>query len=323
MPPLPDFSALRVLVVGDVMIDRYLSGRVDRISPEAPVPVVRMLRREDRLGGAANVALNLVALGARTEIAGAVGTDAAADELSGLLRERGMNDRLLLRDAARVTTVKTRIISQSQQLLRVDQETTDDLSAAVTQSLLSAMRSEIAAGAYDLIILQDYNKGVLTPTLISGVLEMAKAVGVPTAVDPKHANFWAFGHADLFKPNLREIQLQVDFPLEPRRDSLDRAAQIIVDRLGCRRVMITLSEHGIYTFQDGRGTIYPTDARRIADVSGAGDTVISVAGCALAAGMELADAARLANLAGAQVISRPGVVAVDLPELRTAWRALS
>ncbi len=320
MPELPDFSTLRVLVVGDVMIDRYLSGRVDRISPEAPVPVVRMLGQEDRLGGAANVALNLVALGVQADIAGVVGTDEAADALTTLLHERGIGDRLLLRDAERVTTVKTRIISQSQQLLRVDRESTHDLSAAASNALLSSIRAELKGGTYKLIILQDYNKGVLTPALITGLLEAANAQGIHTAVDPKHTNFWAFSGTSLFKPNLREIQSQVTFTVEPSLDSLDRAARIIVERLRCSQVMITLSEHGIYIYEAGQGAIHPAAARRIADVSGAGDTVISVAGCALAAGMGLADAARLANLAGAQVISRPGVVAVDIGELRAAWQ---
>ncbi len=320
MSQLPDFSQLRVLVVGDVMIDRYLSGRVERISPEAPVPVVRMLEEEDRLGGAANVALNLVALGARAEIAGAVGVDEDAKSLGFLLGRHTISDRLILPDEARVTTVKTRIISQSQQLLRIDRETTDDLSAASTSALLRRIREGVAAGSYDLILLQDYNKGVLTHHLIAGVLQVAQEHGVPTAVDPKQGNFWAYRGANLFKPNLREIQHQVDFPVRPERTSLDRAARIIIDRLGCQRVMITLSEHGIYAYEGGQGHIYPTDTRRIADVSGAGDTVISVASCALAAGMLLADVARLANLAGAQVIARPGVVAVNLDELRKSWQ---
>ena len=321
MAQLPDFSQLRVLVVGDVMVDRYLSGRVERISPEAPVPVVRMQEQEDRLGGAANVALNLVALGVQAGIAGAVGVDEDARALGALLRSHGIADGLLLADPRRVTTVKTRIISQSQQLLRIDRENTEDLEPGSEEALLERIADSVRTVGYDLILLQDYNKGVLTASVIAGIMDIAREWNIPTAVDPKHGNFWAYRGADLFKPNLREIQQQVDFTIEPSQASLDRAAEAIVSKLGCRRVMITLSEHGIYAAEDGAGHIYPTNARRIADVSGAGDTVISVAACALAAGMPLNEVARLANLAGAQVIGRSGVVAVNLEELRQAWLA--
>lgn len=317
----PDFSSLRVLVIGDVMVDRYLYGTVDRISPEAPVPVVRYRTQEDRPGGAANVALNLTALGATVTVAGAVGDDPAAATLTQVLTARGAEAGLLVRDAARLTTVKTRVISQSQQLLRVDRESTEDLAPATARDLLARMRQALTRERYQLIILQDYNKGVLTGELIAGALALAGEFGVLTAVDPKDRNFWAYAGAGLFKPNLREIQAQCPFPVRPRLPELDRAAALLFERLRCASVMITLSEHGIYTNDGHRSAIHPTEARRIADVSGAGDTVISVAGCALAAGMPLADAARLANLAGAQVIAKPGVVAADPVALRAAWAA--
>ncbi len=319
----PDFSALRVLVVGDLMIDRYVYGTVDRISPEAPVPVVRYRSQEDRPGGAANVALNVKALGAAAGVAGAVGADEAAGELSRLLVDNGVDAALLGRDPERLTTVKTRVISQNQQLLRVDRETTDALHPDTAASLVEAIETTLAKGEHQMVILQDYNKGVLTETLIPGVLDSCRRHGVLTAVDPKQHNFWAYRNCDLFKPNLREIQQQCDFSIRPELADLDRAAALLFERLKCRQVMITLSEHGIYTHDGSHSTIHPTRARHIADVSGAGDTVISVAGCGLAAGMPLADAARLANLAGAQVIARPGVVTVDPEELYRDWQKLA
>ncbi|MGB3801455.1 MAG: bifunctional ADP-heptose synthase, partial [Lewinella sp.] len=296
-----------------------LRGRVDRISPEAPVPVLRYLHQEDRLGGAGNVAINLVALGARATTAGISGADENRDLLSGALAANGI-DSILVPDPDRPTTVKTRLIAQDQQLLRIDRESTEDPAAGIVQRLLDAIGNCIAGGNVDLIILQDYNKGVLTPAVIRQVTTWALAAAIPIAVDPKAANFWAYTDVDLFKPNLREIQQQCGFPLTPDAPSLDRAAALLFERLRCKGIMITLSEHGIYTHDGVRSGIQPTRARRIADVSGAGDTVISVAACAMAMGMDLMESARLANLAGAQVIAQPGVAAVDRIALAQAWQ---
>ncbi|PPK86341.1 rfaE bifunctional protein kinase chain/domain [Neolewinella xylanilytica] len=318
---LLDFSTLRALVVGDLMLDRYLSGSVERISPEAPVPVLRYRRQEDRLGGAGNVALNLVALGAGATTAGVMGADENAGLLGRALREHGIGDAPLVTDASRPTTVKTRVIAQDQQLLRIDRESTEDLAPTVEEGLLGAIREHIRSGQVDLIILQDYNKGVLTAEVIRQVTSWAATAKIPVAVDPKVRNFWSYNGVDLFKPNLREIQQQCDFAVTPDVQSLDRAAALIFARLACKRVMITLSEYGIYTHDGTHSAIHPTRARRIADVSGAGDTVIGVAACGLAAGMDLTRIARLANLAGAQVIAKPGVVAVDLEALRQDWAA--
>ncbi|MBB4078201.1 rfaE bifunctional protein kinase chain/domain [Lewinella aquimaris] len=319
---LPDFSRLRVLVVGDIMIDRYVSGRVERISPEAPVPVVRMEREENRLGGAANVAVNLRALGIRAGLAGAVGVDENAKVFGPLLSECGIPEELLVAEAGRSSTVKTRVISQDQQLLRIDRESTNDLREDTANRLVDGIARVTGADRYDLMLLQDYNKGVLTASTIPQLIELAKQRKVFTAVDPKQRNFWAYRGVDLFKPNLREMQQQLDFPIGPNLPDLDRAAAVLFERLDCRMVMITLSEHGIYTNDRTHSTIHPTQAREIADVSGAGDTVISVAAAGMVAGMSLNSAARLANLAGAQVIARPGVVAVDLGALDRDWQML-
>lgn len=321
MPRLPDFSALRVLVVGDVMIDRYLTGRVERISPEAPVPVIRLEGEENRLGGAANVALNLQSLGVEGGVAGVVGHDANAEVFRRTLAEAGLVDRYLVTDPRRQTTVKTRVIAQSQQLLRADREDRHWLEEAPVADLLSVVGGAIAEGI-DLILLQDYNKGVLSSSVIAALLDLAKEKEVPVAVDPKKENFWAYRGVTLFKPNLREIQQQLDFEVLPATPPLDRAAVEIFDRLDCAAVMITLSEHGIYINDRKRSAIYPTQARWIADVSGAGDTVISVAAAGIAAGLSWEAIARLANLAGAQVIARPGVVPVDLQALKQTWQAV-
>ena len=319
VPALPDFSALRVLVVGDLMIDRYLSGTVERISPEAPVPVLRYRQTEDRPGGAANVALNLHALGVRAALAGAVGNDADGRGFGQLLTAAGLPSPATIVAGDRPTTVKTRIVAQDQQLLRVDREASHQLDEASSRELLRRVTALLAG--MDYLILQDYNKGVLHPSLIHQLLTAAGRQGVPVAVDPKAANFWEYKEVALFKPNLREMQQQLDFPLRPEQTVLDRAAAVLFERLRCERVMITLSQHGIYVHDGRRSTILPTHARRITDVSGAGDTVIAVAACALAGGMALPAVARLANLAGAQVIARPGVVAVELEQLAQAWRS--
>lgn len=203
--------------------------------------------------------------------------------------------------------------------MRVDREDTHNVVGAAAGALLKDIEAVLAAGKVDLLLFQDYNKGALSPVVISTLSTLAQEHNVPVAVDPKNHNFWAFNGCTLFKPNLREIQQQCDFDIRPELPSLDRAAQHIFGKLSCSAVMITLSEHGIYVHDGTTSAIYPTAARDIADVSGAGDTVISVAACGLAAGMSLADIAALANLAGAQVIAKSGVVAVDLAALEAAW----
>ena len=317
---LPDFSGLRILVVGDLMLDRYLYGKVERISPEAPVPVLEHRRQEDRLGGAANVALNLLALGAGVSVAGVLGDDDNAASLRRALEAAGVFPAVLLTDANRPTTVKTRIVADEQQLLRVDRESTEPISAESAASLVHGIRGHLAGQAVDVVVLQDYNKGVLTPEVIAEVVTAAKSAGASVIVDPKQKNFWAYREVSLFKPNLREIQQQCSFPVHAELTSLDRAAGLLFERLGCDQIMITLSAAGIYTHDGQQSAIHPTRAPEIADVSGAGDTVISVAACGLAQGMSLPEVAALANLAGAQVIARPGVVAVDLADLRQRWQ---
>ena len=307
----------RVLIIGDVMIDRYLAGRVDRISPEAPVPVLRLGEEDNRLGGAANVALNVLALGATPLLAGVVGDDDNGRLFRQLLAEHGLSDELIVTDSSRCTTVKTRLVAGGQQLMRVDREDTFDLAGAAAGAFLENIIATVKRGDADLLLFQDYNKGVLHRETIERLLSLT-GDRIDSVVDPKNHNFWEYAECGLFKPNLREIQQQVDFPIRPVLADLDRAAAVIFERLGCGSVMITLSEHGIYVNDRKTSAIYPTNARTVADVSGAGDTVISVAACGLATGQSLEQIAKLANLAGAQVIAKSGVVAVDLAELQRA-----
>ncbi|MEM9835131.1 MAG: PfkB family carbohydrate kinase [Bacteroidota bacterium] len=317
---LPDFSDLRILVIGDVMIDRYLRGEVNRISPEAPVPVVHLREEENRLGGAANVILNIQALGAEAIIGSVIGQDTQAAVFASLMEQQQLSTSGLLKSKERQTTVKTRVIAQNQQLLRADREDTHYLSPAEEEALLAKLEWVVSQQPIDLILLQDYNKGVLSEDFIEAILFLTQQAQIPTAVDPKKDNFWAYKKVDLFKPNLPEIQQQVDFRVTPTLADLDKADTYIRQQLDNRYTMITLASHGVYVSDGESSAIYPTQPRQIADVSGAGDTVISVAACGLAKGMPLSELAILANLAGGQVIEKPGVVAVDRHQLATEYR---
>ncbi|MDZ4681261.1 MAG: bifunctional ADP-heptose synthase [Saprospiraceae bacterium] len=315
------FERLNVLVLGDVMIDRYLLGQVSRISPEAPVPVVHFQRSEDRLGGAANVALNIKALGATPWLCTVVGAGPDSERLLNLLPPAGLSDQGIVASPNRITTVKTRIIATNQQLLRVDKEETGDIAESDAEILLQRIRELLDHQAIDVILFQDYNKGVLSPKIINDVMLEALRRDIPTVVDPKYHNFWAYKHATLFKPNLKEIRAQASMAISPELPYLQIAAEEVRNRLGNRFTMITLSEKGLFLDGDSRRFILPTEARDIADVSGAGDTVISVAALGIALGMDMEPMAALANLAGGQVCERPGVVPVDKKSLFEAFYA--
>lgn len=312
---LPDFSDLNILVIGDVMIDRYLSGKVERISPEAPVPVIHLRDEENRLGGAANVILNIQALGANAIVGSVIGEDEAGKNFVQILHNSGLATAAILTSSTRQTTVKTRIIAQNQQLLRADREDTHELTNAEQEQLTGLITKVMDEQQIDLLLFQDYNKGVLSSDFIEAMLKAGEQRGIKTAVDPKKDNFWAYKNVDLFKPNLREIQQQLDFAVKPTLQDLDRADQYIRQQLANRYTMITLANHGVYVSDGTTSNIYPTQERQISDVSGAGDTVISVAACGLAKNMPLEELAVLANLAGGQVIEKPGVVAIDLAQL--------
>lgn len=310
------FEQLTVLIVGDVMIDRYLSGRVDRISPEAPVPVVSYRGTDNRLGGAANVALNIAALGATPILCSVVGKDENGTLFRKLMQAQQLPAGGLLRSTDRPTTIKTRILAGSQQLLRVDREITDDLTDSEQARFFELVETMLQEQRIDAILLQDYNKGVLTEKLIGQIMEAARQREIPVSVDPKRRNFWAYRRARLFKPNLKEVREGLNRPIRPTRESLQNAVSELNDRLQNDLTLITLSEHGVFIDDRHTGALYPTTPRTIADVCGAGDTVISVATLAMAAGLDAATVATLANLAGGQVCERAGVVPVDREQLR-------
>ncbi|WP_282782305.1 bifunctional heptose 7-phosphate kinase/heptose 1-phosphate adenyltransferase [Phaeodactylibacter xiamenensis] len=316
------FEQQNILIIGDVMIDRYLNGSVDRISPEAPVPVVRLTGQEDRLGGAANVALNLKALGATPYLCSVIGADENGAQLQRLLTTLQFSDRGLLQSEERRTTVKSRVIAGNQHLLRVDAEDTHPLSALEQENLLHLVVDLLEQKDIHAILFQDYNKGVLSHPVIRAVILEAIKRDIPTAVDPKFDNFWSYRHVTLFKPNLKEIRAQMPFEVQPTLEDLNKAADHLRNKLGNPYSLVTLSERGIYLNNRGEGQTIPTHPRSITDVCGAGDTVFAVAGLGLSLGMPLEEIARLSNLAGGQVCERVGVVPVNREQLEQEYQQL-
>ena len=316
---LENFKKLNVLIVGDVMIDRYLHGKVNRISPEAPVPVVELQKQEDRLGGAANVALNIKALGATPYLYSVVGDDTEGVTFQNLMTEFDLNTEGVMTSSDRKTTVKTRIMAGTHQMLRVDSENTHDLEENLQAIFLDKIRNLLAVKQIHVIVFQDYNKGVLTSKIIEGVMSEALKHNIPTVVDPKKHHFLDYKQATLFKPNLKEIREAVPFEVKPDVESLQKATDYLRTHLGQKYTMITLSDKGIYLEENTEGVnkskIYPTKTRNITDVSGAGDTVVSVAALGLASALSIDTIATLSNLAGGQVCETAGVVPVNLEQL--------
>jgi D-glycero-beta-D-manno-heptose-7-phosphate kinase len=308
------FKDLNVIIVGDVMIDHYLHGVVNRISPEAPVPIVEVKRSDERLGGAANVALNIKALGATPYLFSVIGDDTEGDTLLGLLEQHGINTQGIIQSEKRQTTVKTRIMAGAHQMLRLDSEMKSDLVETDSHELLRKVHSLLEKKPIHAIILQDYNKGVLCLPVIQRMMMQATKRKIPCAVDPKKNNFFEYKGVTLFKPNLKEIRAVVPFDVTSNLESLQRATDYLRTQLGHEYTMITLSEKGLFLDENtegGVGKIYPTQSRNISDVSGAGDTVISIVALGLAAAFEGDTIALLSNLAGGQVCESAGVVSVD------------
>ncbi len=304
------FRSKTVLVIGDVMIDSYVYGSVRRISPEAPVPVLSVSRREKRLGGAANVAMNIQALGATPILCSVVGDDDDGTTFEQLLEDENMSSKGIIKSKNRVTTIKHRILSGSQHLLRVDSEDTHSLVDLDKKALLNHIKNLIKE--CDLIIFEDYDKGTLDPYLIKETIMLARELGVPTAVDPKKRNFLSYEYATLFKPNLKELKegIGVDFDVENPAE-LESAVKELNEKIKADNELVTLSEFGVfYQSKDGSGQ-HPAHLRSISDVSGAGDTVISIAGLSLTLGLPLPFVAELANLGGGIVCESTGVIPID------------
>ncbi len=310
------FDNLRVLIVGDVMVDAYVWGRATRLSPEAPVPVVHVARTENRLGGAANVALNVQALGATPLLCAVIGTDAGGDQLLDLLRQRGLPTAGLIRSPHRPTTVKQRILAHGQQLLRIDSEVETDLNADERAQVLAAYDDLLARA--DVVVFEDYDKGVLREEIIAACIARARQRGIPTVVDPKKKNFLAYCHCTLFKPNLKELRegLMLEFgDSATDRPGFEAAVARLREKLTPEVVLVTLSEHGVFAQQGEEKTYLPAHLRTISDVSGAGDTVISIAALCVALGQSAAFTAALANLGGGLVCEQVGVVPIEKQRL--------
>lgn len=317
------FKNRNVIVLGDVMLDTYIRGDVQRVSPEAPVPIVSFKNREERLGGAANVALNLVALGANPILCSVIGNDEEGIRLIQEAENNQLSAAGILLDPSRQTTVKIRIIGNNQQLLRVDKEQTHPLTSAVEESFIERVASLIQNEKIDALIFEDYNKGVLTPHVIREVISLCKANNIPTAVDPKRDNFLEYKGVTLFKPNFKELKegLGLDFTFEKGHE-FEAAVSELQDLLHAEIMFVTLSEHGVYIQNQETGAYIDAHRRAIRDVSGAGDTVIAVATMAMISGMNPLEIAEIANIAGGLVCEKSGVVSIHLDELKSELERL-
>lgn len=317
------FQHTKIGVVGDIMLDTYWWGNVDRISPEAPVPIVSLQRKETRVGGAANVALNLRALGAPTTLFAIIGKDAEGAELTGLLKKEGINTNYICTSDSRVTTNKVRVMGRNQQMMRLDHEHTNDISTAEEDKLLANFIEYVEVEKPSLIILEDYNKGVLTERTISSLLAYCKQKGIATSVDPKQKNFLAYKGCTIFKPNLKEVKEGLKLEIgEVNLDNLGKIHTALAASLQHEISFITLSEHGVYFANKNKQQLIPTHIRSIADVSGAGDTVIAVASLAYASSEDMSLAAEIANIAGGLVCELVGTAPINLDALKAEVKKL-
>ncbi len=306
------FDKLNILIIGDVMIDAYMWGTADRISPEAPVPVVSVYKRENRLGGAANVALNVQALGATPIICSAIGMDLHGDTLLNIMKDTGLSTEGIIAVESRPTTVKTRVIAGDHHMLRIDSETDSLLPELVSNALVKRIESIIDSKDIDAIIFEDYDKGVISQTLIKKVVLMSRQKGILTVVDPKKRNFLYYEGVTLFKPNLKELREGINSSSTLSKDEdLEKAAQDLRTRLQADYVMTTLSERGIFIGSKDDSKFYPAHIRNIADVSGAGDTVIATTAVCMASGLDAFTTSAIANLAGGLVCEHVGVVSIN------------
>jgi rfaE bifunctional protein kinase chain/domain len=310
------FNDLNVLIIGDVMVDSYMWGKVSRISPEAPVPIVSVEQKERRLGGAANVALNVQAMGANPILCSVIGVDHDGLIFLDLLKQQKLSQKGILKSRTRITTNKTRVIGNNHQMLRVDEEDEGDITQSESDQLLQLITFILEHDKIDVIIFEDYNKGLITPRLIAKVVDLGKKRGIPIAVDPKKKNFTSYKGVTLFKPNLKELREGLKTDFSP--DNIKELSKVISSfrvKQKINTALITLSEKGIYTNSRSVKELIPAHIRKIADVSGAGDTVISIAALCLALDLHPVLTASLANLAGGLVCEQIGVVPINKQQL--------
>jgi rfaE bifunctional protein kinase chain/domain len=310
------FSSLKVGVIGDVMLDTYMWGKVDRISPEAPVPVVTVKSKDFRIGGAGNVALNACSLGATVTVLSVTGKDEEAVILENLFNENKIGTSFMLQSPERVTTSKTRIISRNQQMMRLDSEVTADLTKKEQELLLNNVKAYISREKPSVIILEDYNKGVLTEQVIAEVIGLCKEAGIVTAVDPKRKNFFSYKGVDIFKPNLKEVKEGLNLLFdEVDEQLLHTIHKELASLLQHHISFITLSEKGVFYQGGNESALISSHLRNIADVSGAGDTVIAVAAITYAVTKDIRLMAAIANIAGGLVCEEVGTVAINKEKL--------
>jgi rfaE bifunctional protein kinase chain/domain len=317
-------SDIRLAVIGDVMLDSYIWGQVERISPEAPVPVVTLSKKENRLGGAGNVALNAASLGSQVYLLSVLGEDNAADEMIDLLNENRIKVDYLMQNGQRITTTKTRIISRNQHILRLDNEITDDLPQNIEEKFINHVALFIDQVQPHVLIFEDYNKGVITETVIKRVIELCKSRNIFTAVDPKKKNFFAYQGVDIFKPNLKEVrEALLIHSEEVSLSGMENIHQLLKAKLNHEISFITLSEKGVFYQDHNTSALLPTHVRKIADVSGAGDTVIAVASLVYAITKDPRLMAQVANLAGGLVCEEVGTVSINKEKLLKECSTLS
>ena len=319
---LEQFNGLKALIIGDVMIDVYSKGVIERMSPEAPVPIVNVKTRFARLGGAANVALNLKALGATPILCSLIGDDEGGKNLVRLMLEAGLDTGGLATSPTRPTTVKHRIFNDERQVLRMDEESTADLSDEEHQGLLEVIEKKLEKNRFDVILLQDYNKGVLAGKMIQSIIALAKKKGIPVTVDPKKKNFFAYQGVTLFKPNGKELREGLGVTAETPEE-LQQAMLLLQQRIHCDYLMVTLSDKGVMMLHDGKYLHLPAHPRKILDVSGAGDTVLSVAALCVALQASPETIASLSNLAGGLVCEEVGVVPINKERLAQEVQRIS
>jgi rfaE bifunctional protein kinase chain/domain len=310
------FRGKRIGVVGDMMLDRYYWGTISRISPEAPVPVVEVESQSTRLGGAANVANNIASLGGVPLMIGVIGDDNGGKRLRSLVEEAGFPTSGLIVDKSRPTTTKTRVIAHSQHVVRIDQEVKDDIGNEAQEEILGTLRKELSN--LDAIILEDYNKGVIVKNLIHEISAIARKARKPVTVDPKFNNFFEYKNVTVFKPNRKETEEALGRRLADLR-SIEEAGWDLMKRLETDNVLLTLGERGMSLFErGGEVTHVSTRAKHVADVSGAGDTVISTLTMAIVAGATVREASALANIAGGVVCGEVGIVPIQPQSLLNA-----
>ena len=311
-----DFANIKVAVIGDVMLDTYWWGKVDRISPEAPVPVVAVTKREQRIGGAGNVALNLVSLGAHVNVLTVLGKDDDGEQLTTLFNQNNIGAKYIVTSTDRITTNKIRIISRNQHMMRLDAEMQTDITQNDEEKLLYSFEEYIAAESPDIVILEDYNKGVLTQTVVTKIIALCKQYHILTAVDPKRKNFFSYVGVDIFKPNLKEAVEGLNILTDVVSLSLLKDIHLLLqEKLKHKISFITLSEKGVFYNDNNSSSLIPTHIRSIADVCGAGDTVIAVASLVYAATKNVKLMAEVANIAGGLVCEEVGTVAINKESL--------